>query len=119
MTNAIGSMLTPGDVITLDLGPPTGSEVGRLRPAVVVTAKEVLRGGPNVVQVVPLTRTIRNTVSEIVIEADAFSGLSVDSAAQCQHIRAVATARVAERLGTIGPVRLGQIRATLAILLDA
>ena len=118
MTNAIGLMLTPGDVITLDLGTPTGSDAGMRRPAVVVTAKEVLRGGPNVIQVVPLTRTIRNAVSEIVVETDAFNELAADSAAQCQHIRAVATTRIAERLGNIGPVKLGQIRATIATLLD-
>ena len=47
-------MLTPGDVVELDLGMPAGSEAGLRRPAIVVTAARVLRGGPNVVQVVPL-----------------------------------------------------------------
>ncbi len=46
-------MLTPGDVVDLDLGMPSGSEAGLRRPAVVVTAARVLSGGPNVVQVVP------------------------------------------------------------------
>ncbi|WP_240483911.1 hypothetical protein [Arsenicicoccus bolidensis] len=38
---------------------PTGSEAGLRRPAVVVTAARILGGGPNVIQVVPLTRTLR------------------------------------------------------------
>ena len=52
-------MLTPGDVVALDLGMPAGSEAGLRRPAIVVTAARILRGGPNVVQVVPVTRAIR------------------------------------------------------------
>jgi mRNA-degrading endonuclease toxin of MazEF toxin-antitoxin module len=44
-------MLTPGDIVELDLGAPAGSEDGLRRPAVVVTAARVLRGGPTVVQV--------------------------------------------------------------------
>lgn len=111
-------MLTPGDVVELALGAPSGSEAGRARPAVVVTAGRVLRGGPNVVQVVPLTRTIRDSGAEIAIEPDERNGLSAPSAAQCQHLRSVSTTRVSARVGNIGPVALRQVRDTLAALLD-
>ena len=40
------------------------------------------------------------------------------SAAQCQHVRAVATTSIDERAGNIGPVVLGEIRETLSLLLD-
>lgn len=118
-TNSAGSMLKPGDVVELDLGAPAGSEAGLRRPAIVVTAERILRGGPNVVQVVPLTRTIRESGAEVVIEADRDNGLGSASAAQCQHIRSVATTRVGGRLGNVGPVVLGQIRGVLAIIIDA
>ncbi|MBZ2198118.1 type II toxin-antitoxin system PemK/MazF family toxin [Occultella gossypii] len=111
-------MLMPGDVVEIDLGVPIGSEARMVRPAVVVTAARVLRGGPNVVQVVPLTRSIRNIGAEVVIEADDHNGLRAPSAAQCRHVRSIATRRIAARLGRVGPVTLGQIRSTLAILLD-
>lgn len=111
-------MLTSGDVITLDLGLPEGSEAGLRRPAVVVTAGRVLRHDPRVVQVVPLTTTVRGYASEVTIEPDNSNGLTVASAAQCQHIRAVATSRVEESVGNVGPVALSQIRDTLAVLLD-
>lgn len=111
-------MLTPGDVVELDLGHPSGSEAGLRRPAVVVTADRILRGGPNVVQVVPLTRTIRSSGSEVPIEPDALNGLTAPSAAQCQHVRSVATSRVHAHLGTIGPAALRQIRETVAVILD-
>jgi mRNA interferase MazF len=111
-------MLTSGDVVELDLGVPTGSEAGLLRPAVVVTAQRVLTASPTVIQVVPLTRTLRGYSSEVTITADAINGLDADSTAQCQHIRAVATARVRQTLGNIGPVALAQVRDTLVVLLD-
>jgi len=112
-------MPTPGDVVDLDLGAPAGSEAGLRRPAVVITAERVLHGGPNVIQVVPLTRTIRDSGSEIVIEPDEHNGLSAVSAAQCQHIRSVATTRVSAQIGNVGPDVLRQIRVTVTIIIDA
>lgn len=117
--NSNGSMLTPGDVIELDLGAPAGSEAGLRRPAVVVTARQILRGRPNVVQVVPLTRTIRESGSEVVIEPDRHNGLSAVSAAQCQHIRSVAITRVAAQIGNVGPAVLRQLRDTIMVIIDA
>lgn len=111
-------MLTSGDVVQLDLGIPTGSEAGLVRPVIVVTAQRILAHGPSVVQVVPLTRKLRGYASEVTITADVENGLDADSAAQCQHIRAVATARVTEALGNVGALTLIQIRETLAVLLD-
>ncbi|MDO5533089.1 MAG: type II toxin-antitoxin system PemK/MazF family toxin [Propionibacteriaceae bacterium] len=111
-------MLTPGDVVRLDLGTPIGSEAGLKRPAIVVTADRVLRGVPNVVQVVPLTRTIRHSSTEVTIEADESSGLPAPSSAQCQHVRSIATSRIQERTGNVGPVVLREIRDVLSLLLD-
>ncbi len=119
MTKSLGSMLTAGDVVELDLGTPSGSEAGMSRPAVVVTAARILRGEPNVVQVIPLTRTIRDTGSEVVIVPDAHNGLRATSAAQCQHIRSVASARVSARIGNVGEAILHQLRNTVAIIIDA
>lgn len=111
-------MLRPGDVVELDLGMPSGSEAGLRRPAVVVTAERVLRGGPNVVQVVPLTRTIRDSGAEVVIDPDDLNHLEARSSAQCQHVRSIATTRIHHRTGNIGPVLLSEVRETLALLLD-
>ena len=111
-------MLVSGDIVTLDLGVRERSEAGLRRPAVVVTAGRVLRHGPRVVQVVPLTTTLRGYESEVTIEPDSSNGLAATSAAQCQHIRAVATIRIDETVGNVGPLALSQIRDTLAVLLD-
>lgn len=97
---------------------PAGSEAGLVHPAVVVTAQRTLVGAPAVIQVVPLTSSLRDYESEVIVSPDASNGLDTTSAAQCQHIRAVATQRVRDRRGNVGPVVLAQLRETLAVLLD-
>lgn len=111
-------MLTQGDVVELDLGVPSGGEAGPRRPAIVVTARRVLRGEPKVVQVVPLTRTVRQSSTEVIIDPDEGNRLTATSSAQCQHVRYVATTRLHRRTENVGPVVLSEIRETLALLLD-
>lgn len=111
-------MLTSGDVLQFDLGVPQGSEAGLVRPALVVTADRVLRANPSVVQVVPLTTTLRGYETEVTVQPDEANGLRTASAAQCQHIRAVATSRCGPTIGNVGSVVLTQVREALAVLLD-
>lgn len=111
-------MLTSGDIVDLDLGLPEGREAGFPRPVVIVTAQRILDKGPSVVHVVPLTSTIRTASSEVDVQADATTGLSRSSVAQCQHIRAVSPRRIAARRGNVGQVVLAQIRETIALIVD-
>lgn len=111
-------MLTSGDVVELDLGSPRGGEAGLRRPVVVVTAQEILDESASVIQVVPLTSTIRGFGSEVEIPADDHNGLSADSAAQCQHIRSVSVERVETIKGNVGGTTLSEIRKTLSLMLD-
>ncbi len=91
---------------------------GFAQPAVVVTAQRILGGVPSVIQVVPLTSTVRSFRSEVPIEPDLANGLVVRSAAQCQHVRAVSTGRVSTALGNVGPIVLHQVREALALIFD-
>jgi mRNA interferase MazF len=111
-------MPNSGDVIDLDLGAPEGREAGFAHPAVLVSAQRILDAEPSVVHVVPLTSTIRRFHSEIIIEPDQRNGLSVQSAAQCQHLRAVSPDCVRATRGNVGAVALTQIRETIAVSLD-
>lgn len=110
--------LTSGDVVDLDLGIPVGREAGLLRPVVVVTAQEILDESASVVQVVPLTSTIRSFGSEVHLVADEPNGLESDSAAQCQHIRSISVDRVESVKGNVGSAALSEIREVLALVLD-
>ena len=111
-------MLTSGDVVDLDLGSPEGREAGFRHPAVVLTAQRILDAEPAVLQIVPLTSTNRGFATEVEVSADGTNGLDQDSSAQCQHIRAVSSARVLATGGNIGPALVAQIREMLALILD-
>ncbi|MFK7920092.1 MAG: type II toxin-antitoxin system PemK/MazF family toxin [Ilumatobacter sp.] len=111
-------MLISGDVVDFDLAQPAGREAGFHHPAVVVTAQRILNAGPTVVQVVPLTSTVRRFHSEIVIDPDSHNGLTVQFAAQCQHLRAVSPRRMTATRGNVGPLALTQIRETIAVIID-
>ena len=111
-------MPSSGDIVNLDLGRPEGREAGYLHPAVVVTAQRILDAAPTVIQVVPLTSTLRGFHTEVVIEPDPANGLEQLSTAQCQHVRAVSPARVVRTIGNVGPLALSQIRETIAVVID-
>ena len=111
-------MQSSGDIVNLDLGRPEGREAGYLHPAVIITAQRILDAAPTVIQVVPLTSTLRGFHTEVVIEPDPANGLAQSSAAQCQHVRAVSPARVVDTLGNAGPLALSQIRETIAVIID-
>lgn len=113
-----GSMLISGDVVGIDLGLPAGHEADLRRPAVVVTSQRVVDAGSEVIHVVPLTTTIRGFGSEVVIEPDGGNGISITSAAQCQHVRAVSADRVSEVRGNVGAVTLSRIREIIGLILD-
>jgi mRNA interferase MazF len=111
-------MLTSGDVVDLDLGMPAGREARFRHPVVVVTAQEILDESAKVIQVVPLTSSLRDFGSEVMVMADATNGLAADSSAQCQHIRSVSLDRVESVRGNVGSATLSGIRQVLALILD-
>jgi mRNA interferase MazF len=111
-------MLTSGDVVDLELGPPRGREAGHRHPAIVVTAQRTLARDPTVVHVVPTTTTLRRFESEVAVAPDRGNGLDLPSAAQCQHLRSVSVERIVAVRGNVGPAVLAQVRDTVAMLLD-
>ena len=111
-------MLNSGDVVHVELGTPTGREAGFRHPTVVVTAQAILDAAPSVVQVIPLTSTLRGYATEIEISANGGSGLAVLSAAQCQHVRSVSPARLGPAIGNVGPVVLARLREMLSVIFD-
>lgn len=110
--------LAAGDVVDVDLGTPGAREAGFRHPAVIVTAQRILDASPSVVHVVPVTSTIRPFGSEVTIAPDPHNRLDHRSAAQCQHVRALSTRRISGVRGNVGPTTLGQVRETIALLLD-
>ena len=61
---------------------------------------------------------MRGFASEVESDAEPSNGPDRHSAAQCQHVRTVATSRIEDRLGNVGAATLAQIREVLGLILD-
>ena len=104
-----------GDVVCCAFGTPGRGEPGFVRPAVVVTADEVLEFRQRAVVVVPCSTKRRGWLSEIDLGDVAGAELGV---AQAHLPTTVSVDRIVESTGSnVGPVVLGQIRELIADLL--
>lgn len=111
-------MLTSGDIVSLDLGLPTGREAGFARPAVIITAQDILDEAATIVHIVPLTTTIRGFRSEVEIEPTSENGLAQPSVAQCHQVWAISTGRLGPSIGNLGATGLTMVRETVGLILD-
>ena len=85
------------------------------RPVLVITRNEAIPVLNNVV-VAPVTSTIRNIATNILVGAD--EGLDHPSVASFDNLRVVPQAFLTRRLGGLNPLRLGEICRALQALAD-
>lgn len=94
-----------GEVYLADLEPIRGSEANKRRPVIVVSHDAlnaiVSERGRGVVTVVPLTSNVDRVLSFQIFFPAEVTGLSRDSKAQCEQVRALAIERLLEPLGII------------------
>lgn len=106
-----------GDIYLVDFEPIRGSEADKTRPAVIVSNdaanRAVERSGRGFVTVVPVTSNVdRIFPFQVLLEAGE-SGLTKDSKAQAEQVRAVAATRLGRRLGALQPVTLSRLNDAL------
>jgi mRNA interferase MazF len=103
-----------GEIVTVNLDPVHGSEVSKIRPAVIVSNDAAnataTRLGRGVVTVVPVTSNIARIYPFQILLPAGQTGLSQDSKAQAEQVRSVAV----ERVG----IHVGQLPAALITKLD-
>src|SRR5271170_2212527 len=92
---ATDSVMRRGEIWQVDFDPARGSEANKHRPAVIVSNDRAnataARLGRGVVTVVPVTSNIATIYPFQVLLAAPTTGLTVDSKAQAEQIRSVAT----------------------------
>ena len=92
-----------GEIRLVDLDPVRGAEANKQRPAVIVSndgANSVAeRLGRGVVTVVPVTSNTDRVYPFQVLLPAQDTGLAIDSKAQAEQIRSVATERIGPRIG--------------------
>ena len=96
-----------GEIRLVDLEPVRGAEANKRRPAVVVSNDganlAAARLGRGVVTVVPVTSTTDRIYPFQVLLPASDTGLSDDSKARAEQVRAVAVERVGARIGMLPP----------------
>ena len=111
-----------GEIWQVDLDPARGSEANKQRPAVVVSNDRAnataTRLGRGVVTVVPVTSNIAKIYPFQVLLSATATGLAVDSKAQAEQIRSVATERLLHRIGRVSPIELAQLDDALRLHLE-
>lgn len=108
-----------GDVYLARLDSKEGSEQAGARSVVVVSRDSINQNNP-VVIVVPVTdRSHKKRLypSQVVLKAGG-GGLSIDSIALAEQVRAISTTRLIKHLGNLTPQGVTQIGAALKIALD-
>ena len=108
-----------GDVFDARLDPAEGSEQAGTRPVVVVSRDAINEASP-VVVVVPCTtwRMGRKLYPSQVLLRAPDGGLSADSIALGEQVRAIAKTRLRERRGTLSPDAIRKLDRALLITLD-
>jgi mRNA interferase MazF len=110
-----------GEIWQVDLDPVRGTEASKQRPAVIVSNDRAnvsaSRLGHGVVTVVPVT-TNTDKVYPFQVLLSAESGLAIESKAQAEQIRSIATQCLLHRVGRISPAELAELDAALRLHLD-
>lgn len=101
-----------GDVYRVQLDPNVGSEVGKVRPAVVLQNDLANRASPTVT-VLPISSSIERVFPFQVLLAAGEGGLTLPSKVLCEQIRTLSRQRLQEHLGRLSPERLAEIRQAL------
>jgi mRNA interferase MazF len=96
-----------GDIYLCDFGDPVGHEPAFRRPAVLVSASELVRFGLPIV--LPVTRTKRGYPTHIELDGV----LPVTSYVQCEQIRAISAERLIRPVGAVDAVTLLTIETVL------
>ena len=111
--------MTRGDVYWARLETGEGSEQAGRRPAIIVSRDAINKFSP-VVIIVPLSRRRDRKhfyPSQIEVPAGV-GGLTSDSVAQCEQVRAIAKTRLLEPMGHLPSRVMAEINDCLKIALD-
>lgn len=105
-----------GEVWLVALGAARAGEPGKTRPAVVVSADELITGAAEeLVVVVPLSSS--SAPSGLRIEVPPEAGLHTPSLAICRAIRAITATRFVRKLGQLDTETIQRLNGALALIL--
>ena len=106
-----------GQIWLVSLDPVTGSEIGKTRPALVISNDKNNRYS-STVTVIPLTGSSEKIYPFEVFIGKKYSGLSLDSKIKCNQVRTVDRARLIKSTGQIPEDKMNEVEKALLLHLD-
>jgi len=107
-----------GEVWMADLAPTVGTEQSGIRPVLIVQADRANARSPHTIMI-PFTSRIRQRLlpSHVFVPTGE-GGLTQDSVALAEQIRAIDLARLTRNLGSLPPARMADVDQALRIILE-
>lgn len=106
-----------GEIWEVDFAPNVGQEIGRIRPALIVSHDSI--GKLRLKVVVPVTDPSgASQLWHVPLIPDGTNGLSKASVVDCFQIKSIAHERFIKKLGTLRQDDLDDVKVALATVLD-
>jgi mRNA interferase MazF len=106
-----------GEIWEVDFAPNIGQEIGKIRPALIVSHDAI--GRLRLKIVVPITDPSgSNQLWHVPLDPDETNGLSKPSVADCFQIKSIAQERFRRRIGILSKEDLEDVKVALATVLD-
>lgn len=105
-----------GEIWLTALGAARKGELGKNRPAIIMSSHEMLVGGEELVVAVPLSSS--RTSSTLRPSIPATAGIDADSAAVPRAVRGVARSRLLRRIGEVDRETLAAVERALKLILS-
>ncbi|MHC9541801.1 MAG: type II toxin-antitoxin system PemK/MazF family toxin [Vulcanimicrobiota bacterium] len=103
-----------GQIWTVSLEPVKGSEIGKTRPAIVIS-NDRNNEFAETVTVIPITSQLSRIYPFEALLAGGSSGLAKDSLAKCNQVRTISKERLLTLLGAISPEEMRQVEKGLLL----
>lgn len=110
-------MLKRGAIHWVKLDPIEGSEIGKTRPAVIVS-NDINNQLADTVTIVPLTTSAEKIYPFEVLIMKGMSNLKEDSKAKANQIRTIDKKRIGEKIGTLPKALMQEIEKAIMIHLQ-
>ncbi len=110
-------MIKRGDIYWVRLEPVEGSEIGKIRPAVVIS-NDINNELADTVTIVPITSSVGKVYPFEVLIRKGTANLTDDSKVKANQIRTVDKRRLKNLIGTLPAAVLEKIELSIKIHLD-
>jgi mRNA interferase MazF len=101
-----------GDIVTIDLNPKKGDEIGKIRPALILSGDDENEMLDTVI-VVPLSTQLLDDMKPFRFRLVSREGLKHDSDVLINHIRAISKKRIGQKIASISEAEYISITESL------